>query len=104
MYKDPMLGKVAQTCNPSSLGGRDQKIAGRGQPKQKVCKNPCQAMSGYSGECLLSQLHEEAQLVVQTSPSIKQEPISKIINTKKRAGRTAQMFEPLSTKHKFKPR
>jgi hypothetical protein len=55
-------GAVTQACNPSYLGGRDQKNCGLRATSAKVHKTPSQAMTGQGSSCVSSQLSGEVQM------------------------------------------
>jgi hypothetical protein len=74
-------------------------ITVQGQPRQKVPETPSQSVakcpchSSYAGNIGMM------MIVIQTTPSIKQDPISKITNTR-RAGGLAQLLKHLPSKCK----
>jgi hypothetical protein len=70
---------VAQTCNPSTQEAEIGRITAGGQLRQKVFKTSSQAR-------LDKVVHTNRRIMVQAQPGIKQQPISKITNTKRAGG------------------
>jgi hypothetical protein len=97
-------GSVAQICNPSYLGGRDQEDHGllEAGPGKKLCKTLSQPMAGCGSACLSFSAIWESKIGgsrFRPAPGTKQDPISKATK-QKRAGRVAHVVECLSTKLK----
>jgi hypothetical protein len=97
------LGVVAHTCNPSYSGDLYRVDCSSRSAWAKSSQDPISInkKAGYSG-LFLNLRHMGSinrRIAIQTSPGIKEDPISNITKTK-RPGSMAQVVEQLSSKFK----